>query len=40
MILLIISCILLAIVLGYIAKINVGLFAMVFSYIIGAFLWI
>ncbi|HEH5155882.1 TPA: SLC13 family permease [Campylobacter coli] len=37
MILLIISCILLAIVLGYITKINVGLFAMVFSYIIGAF---
>ncbi|TKX32751.1 SLC13 family permease [Campylobacter aviculae] len=38
MVLLIVFCIALAIILGYITKCNVGIFAIVFAYIIGTFL--
>lgn len=37
MVFLIISSIIVAIILGYITRHNVGIFAMIFAYIIGAF---
>ncbi|MCE3037125.1 SLC13 family permease [Helicobacter sp. faydin-H20] len=37
MILLIITCIVIAIMLGYITRYNIGIFAMIFAYIVGAF---
>ena len=39
MVFLIISSIIVAIILGYITRHNVGIFAMIFAYIIGAFLY-